>query len=60
VEKLLKVKDLAEIFNLSEDRIYSLSREGLIKSVRLGRTLRFDPSAISEFISSGGKELPRE
>ena len=57
-KKLLKCKDLAEQWSLSEDRIYTLAREGIIPSIRIGRTLRFSPTAIEEFISNGGKALP--
>ena len=55
--QLLKVSDVAKILNLSEDRVYTLSRERILPSVRLGRTLRFSVTAIDEFISTGGKSL---
>ncbi len=58
MEKLLKVSELSEIFNVSDDRIYTLAREQVIPSVRVGRTLRFSRKAIEEFIANGGKALP--
>jgi len=60
LDKLIKVHDLAEQWSLSEDRIYTLAREGIIPSIRIGRTLRFSPSAIQEFLSNGGKSLSDE
>ena len=53
--KLLKVERVAEIFNLSEERIYALAREGILPVVKLGRQLRFSEDAIREFIQNGGK-----
>ncbi len=58
VDRLLKVRDVAEIFNVSDDRIYTLSREQILPSVRVGRSLRFSRNAIEEFIANGGKALP--
>jgi len=59
VDKLLSVRDLSEWWSLSEDRIYTLSREGTIPHVRLGRTLRFSEARMLEFIASGGKGLSK-
>jgi len=56
--RLLKTSEVAEMLQISEDRVYTLSRENIIPSVRLGRTLRFSATAIEEFILSGGKALP--
>ncbi len=56
-KKLLRVSEVAEVLNVSEDRVYTLARENIIPSVRLGRLLRFDPEAIEEFIKNGGKAL---
>ena len=55
MKRLLKVNEVAELFDMSEDRIYTLSREKLIPTVRLGRQLRWDEAALIKFIESGGK-----
>lgn len=55
--KLLKAEDVAEIFDMSIDRVYQLARAYIIPSVRIGRQLRFDPIQIDEFIKSGGMAL---
>jgi len=55
VDKLLKINEVAEILNVSLDRAYTLSREGIIPSVRIGRSLRFSEGDISDFIKQGGK-----
>jgi len=57
-DELITVKDLARLMVVSEDRIYTLAREGIIPSVRLGRSLRFSRMAINQFIANGGKALP--
>ena len=58
MEKLLTVKQVAEILGVTEDRVYSMAREGLIPCVKLGRQIRFSPRVLEEFIRSGGKSLP--
>jgi len=58
MDRLLKVKEVAELFNISADRVYTLAREGIIPSVRLGRQLRFSTTALDKFIAEGGKSLP--
>lgn len=58
VEKLLKVPEVARWLDLPVDRVYSMAREGILPTIRLGRQLRFDRKAIDEFIRNGGKALP--
>lgn len=53
--KLLRVDEVAEMLVLSQGRVYSLTREGILPSVRLGRQLRWDLRALERFIASGGK-----
>lgn len=53
--KLLKAHEVAELLSLSQERVYTLTREGILPSVRLGRQLRWDVIALKNFISSGGK-----
>jgi excisionase family DNA binding protein len=58
VDQLLKVSDVAGILNVSDDRVYTLAREQIIPTVRVGRSLRFSYKALNEFIARGGKALP--
>lgn len=53
--KLLRVHEVAEMLTLSEERVYTLTREGILPSVRLGRQLRWDAVALRAFINNGGK-----
>lgn len=58
MERLLTVEELSNYLSVSEDRIYQLTREGILPHCRLGRSLRYSPSAIQAFIEQGGKSLP--
>ncbi len=58
MEKLMQTHEVAEILGVTEDRVYTMARERLIPCVKLGRQLRFSPSALEEFIRNGGKPLP--
>jgi excisionase family DNA binding protein len=53
--KLLKVEDIAELFSLSEERVYTLARQGILPVIKIGRQLRFAETAINSFIENGGK-----
>ena len=53
--KLLKVEEVAELFNLTEERVYALAREGILPVVKIGRQLRFAENAINNFVENGGK-----
>ena len=55
---LYNIREISEILKISEDRAYSLAREKILPSVRLGRTLRFSSKAIADFIENGGQALP--
>jgi len=60
LDRLLKIREVAEILNVSLDRAYTLCREGIIPSVRIGRSLRFSEGDISDFIKQGGKGYKEE
>ncbi len=55
MEKLIRVKELAKILDVSEDFCYTAAREGVLPVVKIGRSLRFSSKAIEAFIESGGK-----
>jgi excisionase family DNA binding protein len=54
----LKLKQVAEILQVSETRAQELAREGILPVIRLGRQYRVDPDQIEEFLRAGGRALP--
>jgi excisionase family DNA binding protein len=53
--QLLTVAETAELLQVTNYRVYTLARTGLMPGVvRLGRQLRFDGVRLSEFIRQGG------
>ena len=59
MKKLLKAFEVAEILGCSLDRTYSLSREGIIPSVKIGKSVRFSAEELENFINQGGKGLDK-
>jgi len=55
---LLTVNEVAQLFKMSEERIYELTREGILPAVRFGRSIRWNSERINQFIEDGGKALP--
>ncbi len=51
---LIAAPAAAEMLGITVQRLYELSREGVVPSVRLGRSFRYSPSALNEFIQRGG------
>jgi len=58
LDQLLRVNQVAEWLDLSEDRVYSLIREGYIPAVKLNRTIRVSREAMEQLIEEGGTALP--
>jgi excisionase family DNA binding protein len=56
MRRLIKAEQVAAKLDTSRHRIYTLQREGLLPGVvRIsGRQIRFDESAIDEWIAKGG------
>lgn len=54
--RLLTAHDVADQTGLSLQRVYELSRKGVMPSIRFGRALRFDPSAITDWLRAGGTQ----
>ncbi|WP_373372119.1 helix-turn-helix domain-containing protein [Nannocystis bainbridge] len=49
----MTVEELALLLNTSKGAVYArLSRGGIPGAVRLGRTLRFDPRIIAQWLSA--------
>ena len=57
-KKLLRTAEVAKILNVTEARVYSMAREGLLPVVKLGRHIRVDQDKLNEWIDSGGQALP--
>jgi excisionase family DNA binding protein len=53
---LLRPADVAKALSLSVPRIYQLAAEGEIASVKMGKSLRFDPEDVMAYIRSHRRE----
>lgn len=54
--KLLKAGELAELFQVSQDRVYELVRTRSLPVVSLGaHQVRFDPIAVRRWLDEGGR-----
>ncbi|RZD18981.1 MAG: DNA-binding protein [Candidatus Acididesulfobacter diazotrophicus] len=51
MEKLLKIKDVAEIVGLTPVAVYKLIYKRQIPFIKIGGRIRFNPSQISAWIS---------
>lgn len=56
-EKLLKVSDVCELFDLKPARVYTLCREKSIPFILIGqRQYRFSKMALMRWIENGGNQ----
>lgn len=51
---LLTIKDVAQRLKVSEYRVYELARQGALKSVRLGKSVRVTPADLGAYIAQQG------
>jgi excisionase family DNA binding protein len=59
--KLLKAPELAEYFQVSQDRVYELIRSHGLPAIELGRhQFRFDPVAVRRWLDTGGTQFLAE
>lgn len=56
-KKLVGVKEIAEVLDVSTQRVYEMARQNIIPHVRLGRVVKFDPERIEQWIEAGGRSL---
>jgi excisionase family DNA binding protein len=47
---VMKVKELANVFRVSEDAIYDLADQNAIPSFTIGKQRRFDPKTVAYWI----------
>jgi excisionase family DNA binding protein len=57
VDRLLTLKEAAEILGVKPFRAAELVRLGILPAVRLGRQVRISSRRLSGFIQEGGKAL---
>ncbi|MCY0895527.1 MAG: helix-turn-helix domain-containing protein [Alicyclobacillaceae bacterium] len=55
MKRLLTATDVAERLGITEDAIYRLTRQKVLRGVRIGRTISFDEHALEEWIQKGGQ-----
>lgn len=53
--RLVTAEEVAIRLGVTRQRVYDMVRQGLVPSVRLGRSLRFSTSAIGDWIDRGGQ-----
>src|SRR5580658_1065519 len=53
-DKLLRTDEVAVILDIPADRVATMAREGLLPAIRCGRSWRFAPSRLTEWMESGG------
>jgi excisionase family DNA binding protein len=52
--RLLTAKQVAPILQVTEARVYEMSRENLLPTVRMGRQVRYDEETLRNWIKTGG------
>ena len=53
--KLLTAREVSQILQVAQARVYELARERAIPAVRIGeRQVRFDEAALRDWIAKGG------
>jgi len=56
--RLLTAEDVADLLRVSLDTIYDYARDGVLPSVRFGRSVRFKAGDVEAFIADAS-ERPR-
>ncbi len=51
---LLTIPQVAKRLKVSDYRAYELARQGILPSIRLGKSVRVKPSAVAEYLSKNG------
>jgi excisionase family DNA binding protein len=52
--ELLKISEVAKILKLSENRVYVLTKQGVIPSVKVSGSVRVLQNDLEEYIKGGG------
>jgi hypothetical protein len=56
--RLLKGKQVEEIYGIKNRSLIGYAKHGVIKAVRVGRQIFYDRLSLDAFIESGGKAFP--
>jgi excisionase family DNA binding protein len=56
--RLLTAKQVADVLQVTLARVYEMSRENLLPTVRLGRQVRYEEEALRNWIRAGGCARP--
>lgn len=52
MENLLKAEEVAALLNVSERKVYDLKDSGALKHVLTGKSIRFRPCDVKEYVES--------
>lgn len=52
MSRFLKVKEVAEILQVSIGTVYKLIHSGQVKAVRVGKVYRIDPADLAEYLKA--------
>lgn len=55
---LVSAPPVAEYLGVTKPQLYALCRSGIVPHTRVGRSIRFSPSAIVMWAESGGSSYP--
>ena len=58
--RLLTVKQVAELLNVTPATVYLWTKRGILSCIRLGRTIRFDPEIMKQITGSSAKQSAQE
>lgn len=53
--RLLTATEVARTLAVKPARVHQLARAGLLPCIRMGRQVRFDPAAVTEWLEDGGR-----
>jgi excisionase family DNA binding protein len=53
-QPLVTVAAVSQQLSVSERTVRRLAANGVLRGVRVGRQLRFDPNTVAEFVERGG------
>ena len=57
-QPLVTAEWLAACLGIPKARVYQLARDEIVHSVRVGRSVKFDPEQIRKWIKASGRALP--
>ncbi|HTN77710.1 MAG TPA: helix-turn-helix domain-containing protein [Pirellulaceae bacterium] len=51
---LIRQSDAARMLAISDRKLWSLTKQGIVPCVKVGKTVRYSPEALREFVARGG------